>query len=188
MMAMRERGGRPLFRAVAIGTASLMLLTGAFQASWGQGGNGDYDDDGGLSSGEIAAIAIGGVAAAYGIWLLAGADDDDDSGDAATEEQKGAALPGGDATAARLVTVDKLGAGEQAVVDLQVRHDGEWVSVSSSPSASIELPGASRVDGARNLFSLPLGAAAARESVAVGRVTLPSGKVLVAEKPVSLGG
>ena len=185
-----ERPKRPMFRMVAIGSAALFLLSTAYQASWGQGGGGDYNEDNGLSSGEIAAISVGAVGGGYLLWLLAGNRDKDD--DTSTEEEKkGAMVPGTSSrpTAARLVPQKgTLGAGEQTAFDLQVQRGGKWVSVSNDSRASIAVNGGmSRLDGATNAFAVPMTASAGKVT-AVGRYTLPSGQVLQASTIVNVGG
>jgi hypothetical protein len=188
-MASVEHGARrPLFRMIAVCSAALLLLMSSFQASWGQGGNGDYDDDGGLSGGEIAAIAIGGAAGLYGLWLLAGADDDDD--DEATEAASTGVPSGGDATAARLVSPDgaRLAAGDAAVFELEVRRNGRWEKVSGHPAASFATSGTLELaDGAKNLVLAPLGAGSGHGKV-LATYRTSNGQLLTAEAAVQVGG
>ena len=181
---------RPLFRMVAIGSAALFLLSTAYQASWGQGGGGNYgDNDNGLSGGEIAAIAVGGAGAAYGLWLLLGADDDDD--DETTEATYAPGVStGGKAAAARLVApTSKLAAGDNAVLDLQVQRGGKWVSVTNEHGSTIQVSGVplTRMDGAKNAFAVPM-TAGSGTAQAVGRYTQPVGTVLTAHTVLSVGG
>ena len=185
-----ERSKRPLFRMVTIGSTALFLLSTAYQASWGQGNNGDYGDNG-LSTGEIAAISVGAVGGGYLLWLLAG-DRDKDDNTSEEEEKKGAMVPGTPSrpTAVRLVPQKgTVGAGEQTAFDLQVHRGGKWVSVNNDNRASIDVKGGmSRLDGARNAFGVPMTASAGK-AVAVGRYTLPDGQVLQAQPvTVNIGG
>lgn len=183
-----ERPKRPLFRMIAIGSSALFLLSTAYQASWGAGSNGNYDN--GLSSGEIAAISVGAVGGGYLLWLLAGDRDKDDE-NTTEEEKKGAQVPGTSSrpTAARLVPQKgTVGAGDQTAFDLQVQRGGQWVSVGSDKRASIEVTGGmSRLDGASNAFAVPMTASAGK-AVAVGRYTLSDGQVLQAQTTVNIGG
>lgn len=185
-----ERSKRPFFRMVTVGSAALFLLSTAYQASWGQGNNGNYDDDG-LSTGEIAAISVGAVGGGYLLWLLAG-DRDDDDNTTTEEEKKGAKVPGASSqpTAARLVPQkNTVGAGEQTAFELQLNRSGKWETVSNNDSrASFEVKGGmSRLDGARNAFAVPMTASAGKAEV-VGSYTLPSGQVLQANTTVNIGG
>jgi len=192
---------RPLFRWAVAGTAALFLMTSAYQAAWGQGFCDPFyedcdrggDDDDGLSGGEIAAIVIGGLAAGYGIWMLAGKDDDDDD----EEEQQSVMAPslksGATASELRLVAPKSaLGAGERAVFDLQARSavDGKWYSVTRSEAASIEVKDSQlvRQDGAKNSFSLPITAQGEKQAVVTGRLNRPGASPLVAQTVVQLGG
>lgn len=196
------REKRPLFRWMVAGTAALFLMTSAYQASWGQGveqfypppvGPGGDDEDDGLSGGEIAGITIGGLAAAYGIWLLAGKDDDDEEEE---EQQSAKALKSGaSASAVRLVPQkNALAAGDQSAFDLQARSavDGKWYSVTGSGAATVELKdgksGLVRQDGAKNVFCLPISAKSAKSAVVVGRLNRPGAGPLVAQTTVQLGG
>lgn len=181
--------GRPLFRMVAIGSAALFLLSTAYQASWGQGNNGDYGDDDGLSGGETAAIIVGGAVGALGLWGIFAADDDDDDGEA---EAASAPIPpsGGKATAARLVAPSRaLAAGESTVFDLQVQRGGKWVNATNEQGSAIEVQGTSltRMDGAKNAFVVPMTAKSGK-TLAVGHYTQPDGSVLTATTTVSVGG
>jgi hypothetical protein len=167
------------------------MLSTAFSASWGQGGGGNYgddDDDDGLSGGEIAAITIGGLGAAYGIWLLAGADDDDDD----DAETQATFVPGsaGKASAVRLVAPKGgVAAGENAVLRLEARRGNKWVNVTDERGSSFNVSGSSvtRMDGAKNAFAVPM-TAAAGNAVAEGRYVQPDGTVLTAKTTVNVGG
>jgi len=135
----------------------------------------DDDDDDGLSSGEIAAIAVGGLAVGAGLWYLMGRKKSDDGG----EEQK--ATSAGSAqkvTALRLVPRSKtVAAGERDVLDLQARGtNGKWFSVTTDEAASIEVKGDSaglmRLNGSKNAFALPISTSAAahgKQVTLVGR-------------------
>jgi hypothetical protein len=175
---------------VAIGSAALFMLSTAYQASWGQGGLGQYgDDDDGLSTGEIAAISVGAVGGGYLLWLLAGDRDEDD--DTTTEEEKkGAFVPGSSQPTAVRFAPQKgtLSAGEQTAFNLQVRQGGQWVNVGNDNRASVEVGGGmSRLDGAKNAFAVPMTAAAGK-ATAVGTYTLSNGKVLSTQTTVNIGG
>jgi hypothetical protein len=180
----RKSGGSPFNRRVIAGIAvGLLVFGGTMRMSAGQSGQYDDgdDDDGGLSGGEIAAISVGGVAGAYGIFLLAGGDKDDD--DSAEEEKKGAALPlpekYGKITASRLVPSTQVAAaGRRFVLDLQVQQEGDkrWYSVSkrSETQFGLQEPCAAVVPVAdtRNLFAVSITAPKSndgRQVTAVGR-------------------
>jgi hypothetical protein len=185
------------------GTAALFLTTSAYQASWGQGcdpfyedcgGGGGGGDDDGLSGGEIAGITIGGLAAGYGIWLLAAKDKDDDD----EEEQQKVMAPslksGAAASAVRLVPQKTaVGAGDRTAFDLQARSsvDGKWYSVTGSDAATVALKdsksGLVRQDGAKNVFCLPISAQSAKSAVVTGRLNRPGAAPLVAQTTVQLG-
>ena len=163
-----ERGQSPrsLFRWIAAGSIATILMTGAYQASWGQGAGGNHNPqppggDNGLSSGEVAAIVVGGLAVGGGLfWLLAGRrrkkHHDED-------QQKAVTLPEGrKVSELKLVPSSRsVDAGDVDVFELKgLAEDGKWYSVTSRDGASIEVKNEGsalvRQDGAKNAFCLPI--------------------------------
>ena len=200
----REKSGSaPIGRRVTAGfVLSLLVLGSTMRMSAGQ--SGDYPGGGGddgLSSGETAAIAVGGVAGAAGIaWLLGAFNRDKDEEDAEEEEKKGSALPlpdkYGKLVASRLVPSTQVAAaGRCFVLDLQVRQEGDarWYSVSKRSETHFGLQEASQsvvpVADARNLFAVAITAPASedgREVTAEGRFTPANQKPIAAQTVIRL--
>ena len=172
-----------------------MLMTGAFNASWGQGTSGSYGgNDEGLSAGETAAIAVGAalfVGSAW--WFLAGGRR---RRRRHTDDQKALApVKDGNKSALRLVPSKELvEAGDREVFTLEALNaDGKWVSVTDQDSATIELKDGEgvlvRQDGAKNSFCLPITTPASVDGQAVsvvGRYTTADGTDLQAQTTVRL--
>jgi hypothetical protein len=191
---------------VAIGSAAVFLLSSAFQASWGQGLGGFYggnNTDEGLSSGEIAAIVVGGLGAGYFLFGMTRRrkkhhHNDEDTPQRVMAPQgpaSGAAASSKLTSEVRLVPQKTdVAAGERCAFDLQVRgEDGKWYSVTRQEMASIELQDADaglvRLDGAKNTFCVPVTASAGvdgKNVVVVGHYTPASGEPLTAETTVQV--
>jgi hypothetical protein len=185
------RTQRPLFRWVAAGSAAAFLVSSAYQASWAQTAR-DYDRDDGLDSKDLALIATGAALGIAGLWwLLAGSRDDDDD-EEAQEVKAPAPKDGAAVSELRLVpSRQRVGAGEQAVFDLQARTNGEWRSVTNRGEASIavaEGAGLVRLDGAKNAFALPITAVPGTQEVVVeGRFDRPGAGPLTARTTITVG-
>lgn len=198
----RKSGSSPFNRRVAAGFAvGLLVFGGTMRMSAGQSGRYDNGNDGGLSSGETAAIAVGGVAGAAGIAYLLGAfgrDDDDES--ATEEEKKGAALPlpekYGKLVASRLLPSTQVAAaGRRFVLDLQVRQEGDkrWYSVSKRAETHFGFQGANEavvpVADTRNLFAVSITTPASQDGravTAVGRFEPANGAAVTATADLRL--
>jgi len=213
---------RPLFRWVAVGSAAAFLLSTAYTQAWAGlidgGGDGtpgvcnnadpfdpdcvppppvgddddDDDDDEGLSSGEIAAIAVGGLAVGAGVYYLLGRKGGGGGDDG--EEQSSRAKKGEKVTGLRFKTGrGQVSAGERRVLELEAQGaDGKWRPVTAEEAASIEVKGDSAglqpLNGTKNVFALPISTPATADGKRVTLVGHYGGRTATTTLQIQVGG
>jgi len=152
----------------------------------------DDDDDEGLSSGEIAAIAVGGLAVGAGVYYLLGRKGGGGGDDG--EEQSSRAKKGEKVTGLRFKTGrGQVSAGERRVLELEAQGaDGKWRPVTAEEAASIEVKGDSAglqpLNGTKNVFALPISTPATADGKRVTLVGHYGGRTATTTLQIQVGG
>jgi len=150
-----ERNARRL--AVAGATAAVLLGTSFYAAQAGPASI--YEDDGTTDTAKNVGIGLG---VAAGVFFAVGAIERGKDSDkkSSNDKDKSKSAKAGPVQSVRVIPSQKsLGAGDSAMVDVQVRRAGSqtWESVTQDASIRLVSGGLTQVDGTKNAFAVPYG-------------------------------
>jgi len=150
------RSGKNALRLAVAGATAAVLLGTSFYASQA-GAASIYEDDGSTDTAKTVGISLG---VAAGTFLIIGAIERGADSDKKSSNDKEKSAQAGAAQSVRVIPSQKsLGAGDSAMVDVQVRREGSqtWESVTNEASIRLLSGGLTQVDGSKNAFAVPYG-------------------------------